>query len=116
MAGRLRPGAGARGRHSAKITLMSLRFLTASQVVHMHDLLLRRYGGEEGGGHRGSDNEGVEAAVQAVKSSYYEDPRELAAAYAGTNVPAALRCSRFSRRTVCRPGPRMGVELERRRR
>ena len=61
---------------------MSLRFLTAKQIVHMHDVLLRRYGGEEGGGHRGVDNEGVDAAVQAVKNSYYEIPQELAAAYA----------------------------------
>jgi death-on-curing family protein len=61
---------------------MALRFLTADQIVHMHDVLLRRYGGEEGRGHRGPGNEGVDAAVQAVKNSYYEDPRELAAAYA----------------------------------
>ncbi len=61
---------------------MPLRFLTADQLVHMHDVLLRRYGGEEGGGHRGPGNKGVDAAVQAVKNSYYEDPLELAAAYA----------------------------------
>lgn len=61
---------------------MSLRFLTAKQIVHMHDVLLRRYGGEDGGGHRGAGMEGVDAAVQAVKNSYYETPRELAAAYA----------------------------------
>src|SRR5262245_56665432 len=61
---------------------MPLRFLTAKQIVHMHDVLLRRYGGEEGGGHRGAHDEGVDAAVQAVKNSYYETPQELAAAYA----------------------------------
>jgi death-on-curing protein len=61
---------------------MAVRFLTAAQIVHMHDVLLRRYGGEEGGGHRGASNEGVEAAVQAVKNSYYTRPEELAAAYA----------------------------------
>jgi death on curing protein len=61
---------------------MPLRFLTADQILHMHDVLLSRYGGEEGGGHRGPGSEGVDAAVQAVKNSYYDDPRELAAAYA----------------------------------
>jgi prophage maintenance system killer protein len=61
---------------------MPLRFLTAKQIAHMHDVLLRQYGGEEGGGHRGANNEGVDAAVQAVKNSYYETPQELAAAYA----------------------------------
>jgi death-on-curing protein len=59
-----------------------MRFLTAGQIAAMHDVLLERYGGEEGGGHRGPANEGVDAAVQAVKNSYYDDPRELAAAYA----------------------------------
>src|SRR5262245_44222360 len=48
----------------------------------MHAELLRRWGGGEGGGHRGADFEGVEAAVQAVKNSYYEAREELAAAYA----------------------------------
>lgn len=48
----------------------------------MHTALLERWGGAEGGGHRGVDYEGVEAAVQAVKSSYYESREELAAAYA----------------------------------
>jgi death-on-curing protein len=42
----------------------------------------RLWGGVEGGGHRGVDYEGVEAAVQAVKNSYYESREELAAAYA----------------------------------
>ena len=48
----------------------------------MHAELLRRWGGAEGGGHRGAEFEGVEAAVQAVKNSYYESREELAAAYA----------------------------------
>jgi|GEM_PF-2983337 len=59
-----------------------MKFLSAEWVVVMHDQLLEQYGGEEGGGHRGAQYEGVEAAVQAVKNSYYESPQELAAAYA----------------------------------
>jgi len=47
----------------------------------MHAELLERWGGAEGGGDRG-DHEGVEAAVQAVKNSYYESREELAAAHA----------------------------------
>jgi death on curing protein len=57
-------------------------FLDAEQVVLMHDELLARWGGEEGSGHRGARYEGVEAAVQAVKNSYYESLESLAAAYA----------------------------------
>ena len=48
----------------------------------MHTILLEKWGGAEGGGHRGSSYQGVEAAVQAVKNSYYEDAHELAASYA----------------------------------
>jgi death-on-curing family protein len=48
----------------------------------MHEVELEKYGGEEGGGHRGSHYEGVEAVVQAVRNSYYETVPELAAAYA----------------------------------
>jgi death-on-curing protein len=59
-----------------------MKFLTSEQVVAMHAALLERWGGAEGGGHRGVDYEGVEAAVQAVKNSYYESLTELAAAYA----------------------------------
>jgi death-on-curing protein len=59
-----------------------VRFLSSDQVVAMHAELLRRWGGAEGGGHRGAEFEGVEAAVQAVKNSYYESREELAAAYA----------------------------------
>jgi death-on-curing protein len=59
-----------------------VRFLTADQVVAMHDALLAEFGGLAGGGHRGDDYEGVEAAVQAVKNSYYESVHELAAGYA----------------------------------
>jgi death-on-curing protein len=59
-----------------------VKFLSAAQVIAMHEQLLGRWGGEEGGGHRGAEYEGVEAAVQAVKNSYYESLEELAAAYA----------------------------------
>ncbi len=57
-------------------------YLSSDIVVQMHETLLERWGGEEGGGHRGSHYEGVEAAVQAVHNSYYESVPELAAAYA----------------------------------
>ncbi len=59
-----------------------MKYLSADQVVAMHADLLERFGGEEGGGHRGADYQGVEAAVQAVRNSYYESMTELAAAYA----------------------------------
>jgi death on curing protein len=59
-----------------------VKFLSSDQVVAMHAELLERWGGAEGGGHRCVDHEGVEAAVQAVKNSYYESREELAAAYA----------------------------------
>jgi death on curing protein len=59
-----------------------LVFLTADQVVAMHDALLDQFGGLAGGGPRGNAYEGVDAAVQAVKNSYYERVEELAAAYA----------------------------------
>ena len=58
------------------------RYLTADQIVHAHQILLERWGGDEGGGHRGASYEGVEAAMQAVKNSYYEPLVDLAAAYA----------------------------------
>ena len=58
------------------------RFLTAEQVVTLHDALVERDGGALGGGARGAGYEGVDAAVQAVKNSYYESLEELAAAYA----------------------------------
>lgn len=58
------------------------RFLSAEQVIAMHDAVLRRWGGLEGGGHRGAAYEGVDAAVQAVKNSYYDTVEELAAGYA----------------------------------
>lgn len=48
----------------------------------MHEALLEQFGGLAGGGPRGESYEGVEAAVQAVKNSYYETVEELAAAYA----------------------------------
>lgn len=59
-----------------------VRFLSAEQVVAMHDALLEQFGGLAGGGPRGEAYQGVEAAVQAVKNSYYETVQELAAAYA----------------------------------
>jgi death on curing protein len=59
-----------------------MKYLSAEQVVRIHAVLLERYGGEEGGGHRGPEDEGTEAAVQAVRNSYYETVEELAAAYA----------------------------------
>ena len=58
-----------------------LRFLSAEEVVAMHEVLLARYGGRAGGGPRGPSYEGVDAAVQAVKNSYYQTLEELAAAY-----------------------------------
>ena len=60
----------------------TVRFLTADQVVAMHGALLEEFGGLGGGGPRGESYEGVDAAVQAVKNSYYETAAELAAAYA----------------------------------
>lgn len=59
-----------------------MKFLSAAFVVRMHEVLLEKWGGEEGGGHRGANYEGVEAAVQAVHNSYYESVPEIAAAYA----------------------------------
>jgi death on curing protein len=59
-----------------------LRFLSPEQVIALHDAVLRRAGGLAGGGHRGSSYEGADAAVQAVKNSYYDSVEELAAAYA----------------------------------
>jgi death on curing protein len=59
-----------------------LLFLTSDQVIFMHDALVEKWGGATGGGHRGQAYEGVEAAVQAIKNSYYTKPEELAAAYA----------------------------------
>lgn len=58
------------------------RHLPVEQVVTSHEILLKRFGGPEGGGHRGDAYEGVEAAVRAVENSYYDDVYELAAAYA----------------------------------
>jgi len=59
-----------------------LRFLSAEQIVEIHRVLIERWGGSAGGGHRGAGCEGVDAAVQAVKNSYYESREELAAASA----------------------------------
>lgn len=68
--------------HSEEALRRAFRFLSAEQVVAIHDALLEAWGGAEGGGHRGAAFEGVDAAVQAVKNSYYDAPEELAAAYA----------------------------------
>jgi death-on-curing family protein len=57
-------------------------FVTVDQVIEAHAVLLRRFGGLEGGGHRGEAYEGVEAATSAVENAYYDDVYELAAAYA----------------------------------
>lgn len=59
-----------------------MKYLTTANIVAAHDAVLRAYGGEEGGGHRGHDFAGVEAAAQSVRNSYYESPAEVAAAYA----------------------------------
>jgi len=59
-----------------------MKYLSVEQVVAIHEALLEKYGGEEGGGHRGEGYEGVEAAVQAVRNSYYESTDELGASYA----------------------------------
>ncbi len=59
-----------------------LRFLSPEQVVALHEAVRGETGGLPGGGHRGSSYEGVDAAVQAVKNSYYDTIEELAAAYA----------------------------------
>ena len=59
-----------------------VRFLSAEQIIEIHRVLIERWGGTAGGGHRGAGYEGVDAAVQAVKNSYYETREELGAAYA----------------------------------
>jgi len=59
-----------------------LRFVSSEQVVALHEAMLGETGGLPGSGHRGSSSEGVDAAVQAVKNSYYDTVEELAAAYA----------------------------------
>lgn len=59
-----------------------LRFLSVDHVIELHGALLRETGGLAGGGHRGGGYQGVDAAVQAVKNSYYDTVEELAAAYA----------------------------------
>jgi len=60
----------------------ALRFLSPEQIIVIHDTLLGATGGRGGGGPRGAAYEGVDAAAQAVKNSYYESLEELAAAYA----------------------------------
>jgi death on curing protein len=61
---------------------MNIEYLDVGDVVEMHEILLQRYGGASGGGHRGISYDGVEAAVEAVRNSYYDDLPMLAAAYA----------------------------------
>ena len=60
----------------------ALRFLSPEQIIAIQDTLLAATGGRGGGGPRGAAYEGVDAAAQAVKNSYYETLEELAAAYA----------------------------------
>ena len=60
----------------------ALRFLSPEQIIALHDTLLGATGGRGGGGPRGAAYEGVDAAAQAVKNSYYETLEELAAAHA----------------------------------
>jgi len=67
---------------AAAAVTRQLRFLSTEQIVDIHRALIERWGGSAGGGPRGARYEGVEAAVQAVKNSYYETAAELAAAYA----------------------------------
>ncbi len=74
------------GRGTSEGVKGKVRFLTSEQVVTLHDTLIERDGGSLGGGARGAGHEGVDAAVQAVKNSYYESLEELAAAYAVTIV------------------------------
>ena len=71
-----------RSRLSPSSTVADVKWLDAEAIVAIHEDLLERWGGAPGGGHRGSSYEGVEAATQAVKNSYYETVEELAAAYA----------------------------------
>jgi death-on-curing protein len=59
-----------------------IEYIEADEIIALHEILLEEWGGDEGGGHRGALYEGVEAAVAAVKNSYYESVEELAAAYA----------------------------------
>jgi len=59
-----------------------VRFLDTDAIVEMHEVLLERWGGHPGGGHRGSAYEGAEAAVQAVKNSYYTEIADHASSYA----------------------------------
>jgi len=59
-----------------------LRFLSPEHVIRLHDAVLGATGGLAGSGPRGSSDEGVDAAVQAVKNSYYDTVDELAAACA----------------------------------
>lgn len=59
-----------------------IEYIEADEIIDLHEVLLEEWGGDEGGGHRGALYEGVEAAVAAVKNSYYESVVELAAAYA----------------------------------
>jgi len=60
----------------------ALHFLSPEQIIAIQDTLLAATGGRGGGGPRGAAYEGVDAAAQAVKNSYYETLEELAAAYA----------------------------------
>lgn len=51
--------------------MKNFEFVPVEVVIDLHQTLLDRYGGSEGGGHRGSDYAGVESAIRAVENSYY---------------------------------------------
>lgn len=59
-----------------------IHYLTAEQILSLHEYALDLAGGEEGGGHRGHLGEGADAVAQAVRNSYYDTVPELGAAYA----------------------------------
>lgn len=61
---------------------MTFTHLAPETVVELHEMGLRAFGGQEGGGHRGAHYEGVYAAVENAHNSYYENLSEVAASYA----------------------------------
>lgn len=77
---------------AAQAVTRRLRFLSSEQVIALHDAMLAETGGLSRSGHRGSSHEGVDAAVQAVKNSYYDTAR---------NSPLPPRPTSF--RDTCSP-------------
>lgn len=57
-----------------------VRYLTADQLLAIHEHVAKYGACAIGGGHRGVD--GASAAVSAVRNSYYRSTWEMAAAYA----------------------------------